>query len=595
MRRKIKIGIFILQWIIYLPFVNAQWQQINGPLGGDIRCFAVSSNSIYAGTNYGIFQLPNNGSSWKKLNITWGLVFALAANDKTIIASTVDGLFLSIDNGENWKLLNNWFSENGNYFGVTALAIRGQKIFATRDNFHVLGSGKGGVFVSNDNGNSWSEINKGLSNTNVSQIIINETGMFVGTLSNNPDLKDGIFISTNEGESWRDVSNGLSLGAIRALTVKGTKIIASKDDGIFETTENGWRKVNNINGAVYALAGIGATIYAGAPGSGVFISMDDGINWKQSNNGLTNLYINAIAILGSKIFVGTRNGAFFSIDGGNNWKSINNGLTAIGFSFIVCGDNLLATNNTGIYLSSDNGNNWHKTTNIDISGFTKKGNAIFGAACWDGLYLSYNNGENWSKVNANGLNGICVAKIFVIGSTINGTANDGKLYTSSDNGINWKVQKSWTWGSINIMSSNGVNILVGNGGGKLFFNENASWHQVVGLADEFVINLGVSGPNYFASTYQGKVFLSVDNGENWIEVNKGLQEEKVTKFASNNSNIFAITKNHIYLYSIDGSTWKDISFNLPVKQNITLGVDSKFVYASVGGTIWRIALAEIIK
>jgi hypothetical protein len=53
---------------------NAQWFQTNGPSGGGVYCFAVSTNgasgtNLYAGTGNGVFLSTNNGTSWSAVDL----------------------------------------------------------------------------------------------------------------------------------------------------------------------------------------------------------------------------------------------------------------------------------------------------------------------------------------------------------------------------------------------------------------------------------------------------------------------------------------------------------------------------------------------
>ena len=75
--------------------VNAQWQQTNGPYGGNINCIASDGTNIFAGTNgQGVFLSSNNGSSWTAVNNGlpgWSPVYSLAISGSNIFAGTGGG------------------------------------------------------------------------------------------------------------------------------------------------------------------------------------------------------------------------------------------------------------------------------------------------------------------------------------------------------------------------------------------------------------------------------------------------------------------------------------------------------------------------
>ena len=78
----------------------------------------------------------------------------------------------------------------------SALAVSGTNLFAGTD---------GGVFLSTNNGTSWTAVNTGLTNT-VCLVLLPSRGtnLFAGTDGG------GVFLSTNNGTSWTAVNTGLT-------------------------------------------------------------------------------------------------------------------------------------------------------------------------------------------------------------------------------------------------------------------------------------------------------------------------------------------------------------------------------------------------
>jgi hypothetical protein len=97
---------------------------------------------------------------------------------------------------------------------VTALAVSpagngsGMNLFA--------GTQAGGVFLSNDNGDSWFPVNTGLMNYMVSCLAVSPfsggavTNLFAGT-------NHGVFLSTNYGANWTVLNNGLSYAGVESF------------------------------------------------------------------------------------------------------------------------------------------------------------------------------------------------------------------------------------------------------------------------------------------------------------------------------------------------------------------------------------------
>ena len=101
---------------------------------------------------------------------------------------------------------------------VDALAVSGTKLFAGT---------RGGVFLSTNNGTSWTPVNSGLPEyTTVNALVVSGTNLFAGTQG------AGVFLSTNSGTSWIAVNSGLPTPGVQpttsvwSLAVSGTYLFA---------------------------------------------------------------------------------------------------------------------------------------------------------------------------------------------------------------------------------------------------------------------------------------------------------------------------------------------------------------------------------
>jgi len=162
------------------------WAQVNtGLTKTDVRALAINkSGHIFAGTDSGgVFRSTNNGNSWTRVGLTNLSVMALAINDSGhVFAGTlVEGIFRSKDNGISWEPVNRGLAKTD----IRALAInKAGVIFAGASNKYIF-TGKfegGGIFRSENNGNSWTSIESGLTNTSTLSLAINDSGyIFAGT------------------------------------------------------------------------------------------------------------------------------------------------------------------------------------------------------------------------------------------------------------------------------------------------------------------------------------------------------------------------------------------------------------------------------
>lgn len=313
------------------------WVKVNS--NWTIQCFTTSAtigSNIFVGTNGdGIFLSTDNRGKWSSVNN--GLVntniFSLAINGEKLYAGTQTGLFLSKDNGNSWIEIDRSLRN----LSVASILIFGSKIFASyrfSDLYHSTDDGKtwvaanlfsGGLFqpsardesqivvgagtevyLSVDNGNSWTSIRpkhtRFTGSTQVVSLAISGKNIFIGTLSR------GIFASMDSGKTWYTANNGLDQNnSCYAMLINGGTIFAGLDEGVFSTTDNGmsWKPHINSPDNILSLAICGANIFAGTERDGLFISSDYGDTWKKINEGLRDMIINAIGINETHIFVGT--------------------------------------------------------------------------------------------------------------------------------------------------------------------------------------------------------------------------------------------------------------------------------------------------
>ena len=123
----------------------------------------------------GLFQTSNNGETWVKIDST--LKFSsLALNGTDLLAGTTTGVYLSADNGISWSSINNGLPDYVNDGSITTLSVSpngvgGNNLFA--------GTDSAGVFLSTNNGTNWSSI--GLLDNHVYDLIITDTSLFAIT------------------------------------------------------------------------------------------------------------------------------------------------------------------------------------------------------------------------------------------------------------------------------------------------------------------------------------------------------------------------------------------------------------------------------
>lgn len=138
--------------------VGGSWMNCVNCTG--ILSMVVRGSSLFAGTiSAGIITSSDNGITWvpasNGLSSTVHDVFALASCDQALIAGCIGEIYRSTDNGANWTRIYNGIQIGYNQY-PTILSL-------VADGLNVLAGTQGkGVFLSKNNGESWTQFNQGL-------------------------------------------------------------------------------------------------------------------------------------------------------------------------------------------------------------------------------------------------------------------------------------------------------------------------------------------------------------------------------------------------------------------------------------------------
>ena len=522
---------------------------------------------------------------WVQTNGPYGKVSCFAVNGSSLFAGTSDGVYLSTNNGSSWTAVN-----TGLTYPVWSLAISGSNLFAgTKDN---------GVYLSTNNGSSWTEVNTGLTYTDVWSLAVNGSNLFAGT------YYGGVYLSTNNGSSWTAVNIGLSNTGVRSFAVNGSNLfVGTYDGGVYLSTNDGssWTAVNTglSNSYVQSLAVSGSNLFAGTSG-GVYLSTNNGSSWTAVNTGLTYTDVWSLAVNGSNLFAGTYyGGVYLSTNNGSSWTAVNIGLSnSYVKSLAVSGTNLFAGTDGGAYLSTNNGSSWTAVntglSNMGVLSFAVNGSNLFVGTYYGGVYLSTNNGSFWTAVNK-GLWNTDVWSLAISGSNHfagTGTMLYGGVYLSPNNGSSWTaVNNGLAHQHVGSIVVNGSNLFAGTSGGVyLSTNNGSSWTAVNnGLTNISVSSLAVSGTNLFAATGGRDAYLSTDNGTSWSVIYTGLNTN-VRLLLVNGSNLFAGTSNDgMYVTTNNGATWKTANNGITITNMkvSSLIVSGKNLFAgTLGGRVY---------
>ena len=573
---------------------NESGYNSKAPLGLDGRTSAVKSGSLPPHNPSPSGTTGTLGSGWTQTNGPYdgGTINCIAVSGANIFAGTNVGVYLSNNNGRSWTAADSGLGE----VIVLSLAVSGANLFA--------GTSDGSVYLSTNNGTSWTAAGIGFGYSSVLSLAVSGSNLFAGT------YYYGVCLSTNNGTSWNLDTSGMGIQVITSIAVSGSNLFAGTHgnfgsgygDGVYLSTNNGTSWTLDTAGMgdqyVLSLAVSGSNLFAGT-NAGVYLSTNNGTSWTAENTGLTNQYVLSLAVSGSNIFAGTHAGVYLSTNNGTSWAAVDSGLgNQIVYSLAVSGTNIFAgTDGYGVYLSTNNGTSWTAENAgfgyQNVFSLASSGANIF-AGTSVGVYLSTNNGASWTAENT-GLEDQQVMSLAVSGSNIFAGTDGNGIYLSTNNGTSWTASGLGNL-IINSLAVSGANMFAGTWGyGVYLFTNNGTSEAGSGLGGANVISLAVSGANIFAGT-NGGVYLSTDNGTNWTAADSGLGTQVVYSLAVSDTNIFAGTQgNGVYLSTNNGTSWtatsvfgNGIVYSLAVSgSNIFAGTNYYGVYLSTNnGTSW---------
>ncbi|HQQ82122.1 MAG TPA: FG-GAP-like repeat-containing protein [Cyclobacteriaceae bacterium] len=509
---------------------------------------AIASISIINGVWYvgtmdrGVYFSSDNGATWSQPvsgmdNMQVNRVVAL---DTALFAATSSfGILESVDQGQNWFHVDTFFMADE----IRDIALDGQRLFVATaagvfysddvslgfsfsmglptndflsvhatDNALFAGSWGSGVFKSTDHGDSWTEVNNGLSfdaSTMIESISHSGGRIFVTTND------QGVYVSDDAGLSWQLRSDGVEVAGCPAVVIVGTVAITGTANGIFRSTNDlqTWSPANTgffasqiksmvaIKDALYVSAGglqrsdkfgvnwtklLAQNVSTvAARGDSLFVGMnaftrfafspDGGVNWVfPANNGLPFAEINSFAFHGSKIFAATFSGLFVTTDQGETWTSLSDSFVSPAIAEVVMLQGVLyaVVSGSGHYQSTDDGLTWNYNpilAGISVNHLNKLDDFYFASTADRGVRFSQDGG-NFGTASY-GMNDLNITAMIITGKDIIVGSVFGEVSYSPNWGANWYPIGERVPGPVMSLVRMGNTIVAGTAGRGVFRNE----------------------------------------------------------------------------------------------------------------------------
>ncbi|MDQ3019671.1 MAG: T9SS type A sorting domain-containing protein [Bacteroidota bacterium] len=352
-----------------------------------------------------------------------------------------------------------------------------------------------------------------------------------------------------------------------------------------------WESLNGpLGGDVVCLASDGSNFYAGSNGSGIYKSIDSGLNWFAVNSGLENLFINSLIYRGSVLYASTVNAKVFkSNNGGTNWSPLAS------FEFgekrsltLSVSGNIMLASYSRVFYSYNYGNTWFSVIGLAETEL-KQTSAIcnlnfYAARFGEGIYRSTNVGYNWSIVNT-GLSNHFVNSMVTIDNILY-ACTEGGIFKWSDVSLNWNsINSGLTELNIISISGEGNNFFVASKGGGVFrsIDGGNSWVKT-NLQNKNVKSIFHSGTLTFAGVFNEGIMRSTNSGNNWVSIDTfGFKPYGNALSVLNNFIYYATNENGIFKSSDLGETWSDCNNGFTSQHVRKISFGENFQYAAFDG------------
>ncbi|MDP1728396.1 MAG: T9SS type A sorting domain-containing protein [Bacteroidota bacterium] len=598
--------------------VYAQWKNI-GIDGGNIRTIISYGTTLLAGTNSdGILVSTDFGQNWTPANnglytINKKINAFCKIGSKKLVSTGTSGAFadrgLYVLDSVNFNWLPIKIVLSGSEPNIVNLNFHNGRVYAGTDD----AAYRQGLFVSNDSGFTWNQINTGLNGIN---------GPGIPSITGFAALGKWLFLNTynmicfsdQDSVNWKPANKGLTGKTTNKLFTIDSSVYLLTTKGIyyFNFADTSWLATNGqpLDSNITNLISIGNRLFASTTNGTVFYSDNKGNSWTKSGSGLPGSAINTLYANNNIIYAGTSiHGIYKSSDNGLSWNAINKGIKLMGSSGITKGASLLYTSVTaaGIFSSSDGGNTWFSKNNglpnLYYKVFIEKEGLLFSGA-YSGMAKSNDNGNNWSQINT-GFPSNSVNTMLVHGNNIYaGIASGGGVIVSGDNGNTWqKINTGLSDSSIKTLQVDNNIIYAKTNSGKYFKTiiGNTLWMPVnmdsvkkkTSINEWAIIN----GKMYLA-TAKG-IYRRHDTGEFWSVSDTNLNKYSIgyiigyggSIFAGTVSNSSGIDNGRVFLSNNQGQSWKEVSDNLPPLSIRSISLDAENIYIAIN-SLWSRPLSS---
>ncbi len=582
---------------------------------GDIQYAPSNSSIVYAGTGdpalsgypfigNGMYKSTDGGSTWTNsgLNAT-GVISKIAVhptNPSIVYAAAMGipmvrtndrGIYKSIDGGATWTQIKFIDNETG-FSNIIINPTNPQILYASswrriRNNQESIISGyTSRLYKSIDAGVTWTILNNGLPNIDLSKWNMcmskqNPNKLYV-SLTDSSLKFNSAYVTTNAGASFTQISGSGLMNPYAAqgwyfgdLTINPTNdndmLMGGVD--IWRTTDGGssfsmaapsW-STYIVHADHHDVAWINTNTFYLCTDGGLYKTTDGGINYFHYENlPISQLYrVSPNPLIANDYWAGaqdngTTNGSASTISswnrafGGDGFQQRFNPTNAL---------ELYTEYQNGKIVTSDNGGSSWMTGDFNIDALDRRH--------WDMPYVmsSFNpntlyTGTQKVYKNTNG--------VYAYWDSISTDLTDGNIFGA----------RFHTISAIDHSTLNAQKLIVGTTDANVWFtnNDGTTWANITGsLPNRYVSSVKwspnaintmyVTHTGYKSNEYIPHIHKSINNGTTWVDISSNLPQFAINDliiYQGNENYLFVATDGGVY-YSLNaGTSWQRLGTNMPL-------------------------------
>lgn len=408
------------------PFIDFNWQPMDGPYGGNVRgIFTDNSNNTYALSDNALYK-TSTFTGWDKLATINGAVHDGPSN--AIYAVNHNELLKSLDEGITWSRLDN----------ESNISCRSNLVKCANGDLAFFAScPTAAIYVSTDGGSTLGAAKYLLNNQGFMNIVTTSATSALFLLLHDRGLNKNILLrSTDRGSTWTEVTVPLQNPTAVSADATGSLYILESNLNIFRSGDDGnsWSDISGDPNNGYFFNNMifisdGGEVFVGGynnneNGNGLYKTADGGVTWTFLPTGLVT---QAMHVSGTRMMAGTSKGLFVSDDEGVTFTERSNGIhSQISGLELISPSKLAALDGNNNSFATSDFQTWTRT-DLSARQFLRNPDGSLIAYWGQEFYKSIDDGENWFSFGTSGqrLQEVVTAD----GKLYFGTSGTGILYT----------------------------------------------------------------------------------------------------------------------------------------------------------------------